>query len=286
MRVYISVDMEGISGVTRWQDVIPSGQDYQRARSWMTQDVNAAIAGARLAGATKFVVEENHGVEMLCNLLLDEIDPEAEVVRGIPRGGITTAAALDESCDAVFLVGHHAKAGDRVGIGAHTISYERYKAVRIDGRVVSEGEIFATIAAQQGVPTALVTGDDVVAAEMVKVCPDIETVVVKHALSRTGGRIVPPRRAQRLIREGAKTAVERLHRNDVATIDVTPPFDVEVELREPLRDDVRASIEANHPEFELRGDRTVGFRRDDMALAYRMAAVVQVLEAEGRVRSY
>src|SRR5436190_17928204 len=123
MRIYISVDMEGASGVTRWEDVVTRGQDYQRARSWMTADVNAAVAGARAAGATEFVVEENHGIEMLCNLLLDEIDPDVDVVRGAPRlRQITTAIALDESFDALFLVGHHAKAGAHVGICAHTIS--------------------------------------------------------------------------------------------------------------------------------------------------------------------
>lgn len=286
MRVYISVDMEGISGVTRWQDVITAGQDYQRARSWMTGDVNAAIAGGRLAGATEFVVEENHGVEMLCNLLLDEIDPDCEVVRGLPRNGTTTAAALDETFDAVYLVGHHAKAGDRVGFCAHTISYERYKAVRVNGAPVSEGEIFALIAAQHGVPTALVTGDDVITSEMAKVVPGIETVVVKQAMSRTGGRIVPPRRAQRLIREGARRAIERVRRGEIAVIEATPPFAVEVELREPLRDEIRDSIRSHHPEFEVRGDRTLAFTHDEMSVAYRMAAVSQVLEAEGRVRSY
>ena len=84
MRIFISVDMEGISGVTRWADVVLRGQDYQRARHWMTADVNAAVSGARAAGATEFVVEENHGTEMLCNLLLDEIDPELKV-RGVER---------------------------------------------------------------------------------------------------------------------------------------------------------------------------------------------------------
>ncbi|HEY5013593.1 MAG TPA: M55 family metallopeptidase, partial [Acidimicrobiia bacterium] len=69
MRIFISVDMEGVSGVTRWEDVVTAGQDYQRARSWMTGDVNAAVVGARAAGATEFVVEENHGVEALCNLM-------------------------------------------------------------------------------------------------------------------------------------------------------------------------------------------------------------------------
>lgn len=166
MRIYISVDMEGASGVTRWQDVGTAGQDYQRARSWMTADVNAAVAGARAAGATEFVVEENHGVEMLCNLVLDEIDPDVDVVRGLPRNGPTTAAALDDSFDAMFLVAHHAKVGDYPGFCAHTISYGGYTDVRLDGRTVSEGEIFASIAAQNGVPTALITGDDMVAAEM------------------------------------------------------------------------------------------------------------------------
>jgi D-amino peptidase len=286
VRVYISVDMEGISGVTRWQDVITTGQDYQRARSWMTGDVNAAIGGARLAGATEFVVEENHGVEMLCNLLLDEIDPDCEVVRGIPRGGATTAAALDDSFDAMFLVGHHAKAGDRVGFCAHTISYERYKAVRVNGHPVGEGEIFAVMAAQQGVPTALITGDDIVTTEMGKVSPGIETVIVKQAMSRTGGRILPPRRAQSRIREGARRAIERVRNGEIAVVDVTPPFQVEVELREALRDDVRDSIREHHPEFEVRGDRTLAFTHEEMSVAYRMAAVSQMLEAEGRVRGY
>ena len=116
VRIYISVDMEGASGVTRWQDVVTTGQDYQRARSWMTADVNAAVAGARAAGATEFVVEENHGVEMLCNLVLDELDPDVDVVRGLPRGGPTTAAALDDSFDAMFLVAHHAKVARLPGL--------------------------------------------------------------------------------------------------------------------------------------------------------------------------
>src|SRR2546421_6394016 len=103
VRIYISVDMEGASGVTRWEDVLAAGQDYQRARSWMTADVNAAVAGARAAGATEIVVEENHGVEMLCNLVLDEIDPDVDVVRGLPRGGATTIAALDGSFAALLL---------------------------------------------------------------------------------------------------------------------------------------------------------------------------------------
>lgn len=288
MRIVISVDMEGVSGVTRWQDVIAEGQDYQRARSWMTGDVNAAIDGARRAGASAFVVEENHGIEMLCNLVLDEIDPEADVVRGLPRRGPTTMAALEASAngevepfDALFLVGHHAKAGDRPGFCAHTISYGSYRAVRIDGRPVSEGEIFAIAAAQQGLPTALITGDDVVAAELGRIVPGIETAVVKQALSRTGGWIVPPRRAQGIIAAAAQRATERVAAGKIPVIDVDPPFSVEVELRRPISDAARARIETEHPEYEVFGEHTLAFAHEEMSAAYRMMTVCGALAETG-----
>ena len=278
MRIYISVDMEGISGVTRWEDVVTRGQDYQRARSWLTGDVNAAVAGAREAGATDIVVEENHGVEMLTNVLLDEIDPEVDVVRGIPRGGITTAAALDDGYDAMFLVGHHAKVGDYPGICAHTISYGEYKDVRLGGRSVSEGEIFALIAAQHGVPTILITGDDVVCAEMARVVPGIEQAVVKEAMSRTGGRIIPPRRAQQLIRAAAFRAVERVKAGEIETPRVDPPFEMEIELRKPIGHAGREVLE-RYPDLKVAGDRTVVFSSDELATCYRWAATAQYLAA-------
>jgi D-amino peptidase len=285
MRIYISVDMEGISGVTRWADVSPQGIDYERARRWMTADVNAAIAGARAGGATSFVVEENHGAEDLCVLLLDEIDPSVDVVRGSPRGGATTAAALDDSFDGLFLIGHHAKAGDRLGYCAHTISYSSYKEVRLEGRPISEGEIFASIAAQAGVPTALVAGDDVIAAEMGAVAPGIETAIVKRALSRSGGWIVPPVRAQDIIRSAAERAAQKIADRELDVIEVKTPLRFEIELREPFSDDARAQF-ARFPDFELRGDRVVAFEHDEMAMAYRMAAITQFLARGQAVRGY
>ena len=285
MRIYISVDMEGASGVTRWQDVVTTGQDYQRARSWMTSDVNAAVAGARAAGATEFVVEENHGIEMLCNLVLDELDPDVDVVRGLPRGGPTTAAALDDSFDAMFLVAHHAKVRDYPGYCAHTISYGEYDDVRLDGRTISEGEIFATIAAQQGVPTALVTGDDVIAAEMAKITPGIEVAIVKRAMSRTGGWIVPPKRAAVIIAEAASWAVDRVRTGQIPVIDVEPPYAMEIDLRKPFTDEARAAF-SRFPAYELVGERTVRFQHEDMAIAYRMAAVAGPIANGDNVRSY
>ncbi|HEX5095362.1 MAG TPA: M55 family metallopeptidase [Acidimicrobiia bacterium] len=287
MRIFVSVDMEGISGVTRWADVVKSGQDYERARRWLTADVNAAVAGARAAGATDFVVEENHGTEMLCNVLLDEIDPEVEVVRGQPRGGATTMSALDDSFDAVFLVGHHASSSDYPGVCAHTISHSHYKEVRLDGRPLTEGEMFALAAAQRGVPTALITGDDVVTAILQKVCPGIEMAVVKRALSREAAAIIPPVRAQRIIHDAARRAVERLRAGEIDAPEPHPPFAIEVELRESISKDIQATIAQRFPEFTVNDDRVFSFAVDEMAVGFRMAAIVQALaETPERVRSY
>ena len=285
MRVFISVDMEGISGVTRWEDVVTRGQDYQRARSWMTADVNAAIAGARRAGATEFVVEENHGVEMLCNLLLDEIDPAADVVRGSPRGAATTMAALDGSFDAMFLVGHHAAAGDYPGICAHTISYGSYKTVMCNGELISEGEIFATVAASHGVRTALIAGDQVVCERMARFVPGIEQAVVKTALSHTAGSIIPPVRAQRIIADAAERAIGRLAGIDVPKLE--PPYEFAIELREPLSGEAVDVYRNRFPEFSIVGDRTVTWVADDMHLCFRRAAITSYLaETPSAIRRY
>jgi len=216
--------------------------------------------------------------------VLDEIDPDVDVVRGLPRNGPTTAAALDDSFDAMFLVAHHAKVGDYPGFCAHTISYGGYTDVRLDGRSVSEGEIFASIAAQAGVPTALITGDDMVAAEMSKVTPGIETAVVKRALSRTGGWIVPPKRAARIIEAAAQRAIEKVTAQQIEVIDVPTPLRFEIDLGKPFTDEARAAF-ARFPAYELVGERTVRFEHDEMALAYRMAAVAGPIADGAGVRS-
>jgi D-amino peptidase len=151
---------------------------------------------------------------------------------------------------------------------------------------VSEGEIFATIAAQAGVPTALICGDDVVCDELGKVCPGIEAAVVKVAMSRTGGRIIPPARAQEIIRAAAERAVEGVQAGDVPVPDFSSPFEFEIELRQPVDPAIAEQIAQHHPEFSLVDDRTVAFSHAEMAQAYRMAAVTQVLVQQGAVRGY
>ena len=272
MKVWISVDMEGISGLVRWADVVASGIDFQRNRRFMTLDANAAIAGAFEAGASEVVVEENHGVEELCDLMLDEIDARCRVVRGAGRPGATTMAGLSPEAGVVLFVGHHARAGSFPGIMAHTISYERFREVRLAGAPIGESEIMTIRAGELGIPAGLISGDQVVCAELAKRAPWIEAVCVKRALSNVSGDVIPPARAREAIREGARRAVARALCGELPPYrDAPAPHELEVELRAPLEDSLRANLAAL-PEFEVASDRVVRTLAPDMEIGFRRIA--------------
>ena len=285
MKVFVSVDMEGISGLVRWADVIPTGIDFARNRRLMTQDANAAIEGAFEAGAEAVVVEENHGVEELCDLLVDEIDPRCSVVRGAGRPTATTMAGLDAGVGVVLLVGHHARAGSFPGIMAHTVSYQRFRAVRVDGQDCGEPEIFTIRAGELGVPVGLVTGDQVVADQVRKRAPWVEAVVVKEALSNVSGQVIPPPRAREAIRGGARRAVERAREGALPPYrGERAPYAIEVEMRAPLEEPLRENL-SQLPEFEISGDRTIRTLVPDMDQGFRRIAYLGYAHAPG-VRRY
>jgi D-amino peptidase len=284
MRVWISVDMEGISGLVRWADVVSAGIDFQRNRRLMTLDANAAIAGAFDAGAEEVVVEENHGVEDLCDLVLDEIDPRCRVVRGAGRPSATTMAGLTPETGVALFVGHHARAGSFPGIMAHTVSYERFREVRLAGAPIGESEIMTIRAGELGVPAGMVSGDQVVCAELAKRAPWIEQVCVKRALSNVAGDVIPPARAREMIREAAKRAVARARRGELAVVrGAAAPHALEVELRAPLEESLRANLAAL-PELEIVGDRLVRTLAPDMDLGFRRIAYLSFGHATKSLR--
>jgi len=284
VKVFVSLDMEGISGLVRWADVARDGMDYARNRGLLTLDANAAIQGAFEGGATEVVVEENHGVEELCNVLVDEIDPRCRLVRGAGRPGATTMAALDSDTGVVLLVGHHARAGSFPGIMAHTVSYGGFRAVRVNGRDCGESEIFAIRAGELGVPVGLVTGDQVVAAQLRERVPGVEAVEVKRALSNVAGDVVPPVRAREAIRAGARRAVERACAGDLEPYRGEPaPYALEVVLRQPAPEALRANL-ARLPEYELVDDCTVRTTAGEMQLGFRRIAYLGYADREGATR--
>jgi len=284
MKVYISVDMEGVSGLVRWSDVVTNGLDYERGRRLLTADANAAVAGAFDAGAEEVMVEENHGIEDLCNVLMDEIDPRCRVVRGAGRPTATTMAALDASVAVVLLVGHHARAGSRPGIMAHTVSYGQFRYVRLAGSDCGEPDLFAIRAGELGVPIGLVTGDQIVAEQVHAIAPWAEAVIVKEALSNVAGNCIAPIRAQEMIREGARRAVERAAEGLLQPyIAQHPPYEIEVELREEVSDGLRQNLDLLD-EFEIVDAKTVRTLANDMDIGFRRIAYLGFGSKPGLLR--
>lgn len=281
MKVFISVDMEGISGLVRWADVGSNGIDFDLNRSLMTLDANAAIDGAFAAGATEVIVEENHGVEDLCVLKMDEIDPRCRVIRGAGRPGATTMAGLDETIGVVLLIGHHARAGSFPGIMAHTISYGGFKLVRLHGKPIGEPDFFAIRAGELGVPIGMVSGDQMAALQVLEICPWAETVEVKHAYGRQAANCIPPARARPLIRAGAERAVTRAMAGELQNYTgVQNPYEFEVELRQPVTENMRVNM-SSEPSFEILDDNLIRVTAPNMDLGFRRVAYIGYADQAG-----
>jgi D-amino peptidase len=219
MRVYISVDMEGIAGVVHESQTDPTtpafAAEYGRFRRLMTAEANAAIEGALAAGATRVLVNDSHW--FMRNLLAEELHQAAELVSGDPKPR-SMVQGIDGGgggggggFDAALFIGYHARAGTRNAILDHTYA-DRIHDVRLNGKAVGELGLNAALAGQHGVPVALVSGDSALAAEAKDLLgDDVATVIVKQAVSRHAATSVAPAVACRMIREEVPRALTRKH---------------------------------------------------------------------------
>ena len=212
MRVYISVDMEGIAGVVHESQTDPTdpahAAEYGRFRRLMTAEANAAIEGALAAGASKIVVNDSHW--FMRNLLAEELHQAAELLSGDPKPR-SMVEGIEAGFEAALFIGYHARAGTRHAILDHTYA-DRIHEVRLNGRPVGELGINAALAGVAGVPVALVSGDAALAAEARQLLGDgVATVVVKEAVSRHAARSVAPAVACGMIRDGVTAALKQKH---------------------------------------------------------------------------
>lgn len=212
MRIYISADIEGVTGVVHSDQVMPVGAgEYQRARLQMTKEVNAAARGFFAAGATEVVVNDSHG--LMKNIVIEELDPRVQLISGTPKA-LMMMQGISKDFDAVAFVGFHAKNGDQ-GILSHTISSSTAMAIKINGKAASEAEINAAIAGEFGVPVIFLSGDQTICADIKKILPHIETVTVKEAITRTSALHLPVIKACHLIEEGATKSLKNLNNCEV-----------------------------------------------------------------------
>jgi D-amino peptidase len=208
LKVYISVDMEGVAGVVTADQLIPSGFEYERFRRFMTDETMAAVRAANEAGAGEIVVSDSHGNGE--NLLIEAFPKNVRIVRAWPRHG-GMMAGLDSSFSAAIFVGYHASTTNPKGVRAHTFSSAHYARVALNGNAVTEGEYNAAYAGAKGVPVIFVSGDDVAVAEIKSRLGDIETVETKKSLGFHSAETLTPEVSCEKIFIGVKSALSRLH---------------------------------------------------------------------------
>ncbi|WP_327317774.1 M55 family metallopeptidase [Streptomyces sp. NBC_01235] len=197
MRIYISVDMEGVTGLVDADDVQPGGRDYERGRQMMAEDVNAAVRGAVAAGATEVTVNDAHGP--MRNLLPEALHPAVRLIRGKPKQ-MGMLEGLEPTHDAVLCVGYHARAG-ALGVLSHSFMGHEIEDMWLDGRPVGEIGLAQATAAALGVPVAVLTGDDGACAEATEWDASVTTVAVKCARDRFAADLRPADEARTAIEE-------------------------------------------------------------------------------------
>jgi D-amino peptidase len=261
-KVYISVDMEGISGVSGDDQVSSGTPEYGRSRKLMAEDLNAAVRGAIEAGATDILVNDSHGGQR--NLLPEDVHPSARLIsHSFKRHGMMEG--LDETFDAIIFIGYHAKADAPRGLFAHTGSGV-VRDLQINGRSVGEGGMNAALAAWYGVPVVLVTGDDAAVAEVKEIVPAIRTVAVKRAINVRAVELKPLPQARQEIQQAAREAVGSAKKPQPQR---TGPYRVQMRFRNFTFPEVLSAFK----EVELTAPDTVAFTRETMPDAYRLIRV-------------
>ena len=235
MRVHIISDIEGVAGIVKWAQTGGDQTLYHEGRKLYTEEINAAVRGAKQAGAKEIVVMDCHGAGgdyTFNSLLPDLLDPACEFV--VQSEWTEYTEFLEQGCDAALLVGMHAMAGTPDGVLSHTVSGQAWQALRFNGTLVGETGINAALCGQWGCPVLLVTGDRAVCREATALLGGgLTTVEVKQGLGRFSARSLTATRAREVIEEGAKQALRDL--SAVPPYDPGRPCEIQVDFTTPDR---------------------------------------------------
>lgn len=261
MEVFVSIDMEGIAGIAHIRQVMRGTDDYPRSRELMTEEANAAVAGAFEGGATRVVVNDSHGD--MTNLLPDLMDPRAELTIGSPKVPHSMMTGIGPEFGCCLFIGYHAGAGTEGAVLDHTYAGRLLYEVRVNGEPWNETDLNAALAGLHGVPVGLVAGDDKCCEQVAKRHAGMRTVVVKQASGRHVATSLSPERARGLIRDGCAEAVRGA--GSLEPFRPDPPFVLEADTANT----VSAELCALPPGVIRTGPRTVRFETDSFEEVFR-----------------
>jgi D-amino peptidase len=230
MRVAIITDMEGVSGICRWEQV-GSGQPlFEEGRGLYTEDVNAAVRGAFNGGATDVILMDWHGAGggySFNSFIPDKLDPRCTYVvqERVPQ----YTKFFEEGCDAAFLVGMHARAGTELGVLNHTVFGSSWQNLWFNRVVVGETGVNAALCGTFNCPVVFITGDQVTCDQGIELLGDqVKAVAVKEGLGRSSALMIPPVRAREMIEAGAAESLKNV--GSAKPYDPGKPCDIEVEF--------------------------------------------------------
>jgi D-amino peptidase len=261
MKVIISVDMEGISGIVDGSETGRDNVEYQRGRSLMVADVNAAIDGVlEVEPKAEIYVSDAHGG--MRNILPEELNEKAVLIRGTPKP-LTQISGIDGSFDAAIFIGYHSKKGTLHGILSHTISGRAIESITINNIEVGETAINAGIAGHYGVPLAFLAGDKATTREAKEVNPEVEVVAVKEAIGRTAAKCLHPVVSRRMIKENVVKGLRKLGKMKPFT------FDIPVEAVVRYTNARMADAVEFMPSAERIDGKSIRFVQNDFVKAFR-----------------
>ena len=269
LKVYISSDMEGVAGVVTNEQLGPQGFEYERFRGFMTNEVLAAIEGAKAAGATEILVSDSHGNGQ--NLLIERFPKDVQIVRSWPRP-LAMMQGIDATFDAVLFVGYHSSTVSTEGVRAHTMSSATLADVRLNGVSVPEAGLNAAIAGHYGVPVAMISGDDAAVKEAQALLGPIEGAVVKWNYGFHSARTLTPEESCDRIRAAATKALGR--RSEVKPYVLKTPITLEMRFKNYRPSEVLSYL----PIVERIDAHAIRFRGKDMIETIRFLEFVENYE--------
>jgi D-amino peptidase len=239
LKIYISVDMEGVAGVVTGDQLIPPGFEYERFRHFMTDEALAAVRAAKQAGATEVVVSDSHGNGE--SLLIELFPKDVKLVRSFPRHG-AMMAGLDASFAAAVFIGYHASTTNPQGVRAHTVSSAHFTRLALNGTPVTEAEFNAAYAGDLNVPIVFASGDDVAIKEIVGRLGALDTVVTKRALGFHAAESLTPAASCDLIYQGVLAAIN--HRQARPPYKIAHPVTLDLSMKNYLPIEVLSYLRA------------------------------------------
>lgn len=263
MKILISADMEGITGITTWDQVTPGHPEYERSRRLMTADVNAAVRGAFEGGAREVSVTDGHWNGS--NILIEELDPRAQLNSGSPSP-LSMMQGITEDIDGVMFIGYHARHGTPHAVMDHTWSSTCVHNLWLNEVLAGEYTLNAALAGHHGVPVVLASGDLAACTQISQLIQSVEAVVVKEASARYAAACSAPSVTQPLIQARSRHALEQLSRKQAP---------------EPLvlAHPIRLALEFQSSDMADRAGLWPGAEREGLTLALTSDDMLRVFEA-------